>query len=119
MPTYNDFNSAGLAFFQQGLSGGIAAASTSAAISSVSVSTTPSVLQAANTSRKGLIAYNQGPSAVLIAYTTGVSSTNYSLSVGTGQYWEMPVPLYNQGMSVAVSTANTGGTATFLVTELS
>lgn len=124
MPTYNDFNSAGLAFFQTNTPGstnaGIAT-STSAVVSSVSVSTAPSVLQASNAGRKGLLAYSCAGSAspAVVAYTTSVSSTNFSFVLSPGSLWEMPVPLSNIGMSVAVSTALTGGTATVLVTELS
>ncbi len=100
---------------------GGAANSTAATITAISVTSTPSVLQASNTARKGLIAYSCSGSAspALIAYTTSVSSISFSLAINPGAYWEMPVPLSNIGLAVAVSTTVGSGTATILVTELS
>lgn len=99
-------------------------ASTTAAISSISATSTPLMLSstagsATANARKGLLAYNQGNAQVLIAYSTSVSTTSYSVALAAGAYWEMPVPLWLGGLSVAVSTALTGGTATVLATELS
>lgn len=92
--------------------------STAAAIGSAVATTSGTLLQAANASRKGLIVYNQGTSPALIAYTTVAGSTTYSFQLNATDYWEMPVPLSGVGMAVVVSTTLTGGTATVFVTEL-
>lgn len=99
-------------------------ASTTATITSVSATTTALMAgstagSATATARKGLLAYNQGSSQVLIAYSTAAGTTSYSAAIGSGVLWEMPVPIFVGGVSVAVSTTLTGGTATVLVTELS
>ncbi len=94
--------------------------STGLTISSVSVSTTPAIAGTTyNASRKGYTLYNQGTSAILVAYSTVAATTTYSLSLASGAYWEMPVPLSALPISVAVSTSLTGGTASAFISELS
>ncbi len=93
--------------------------STGASVSSVAVTTTAAVAGTTyNASRKGFTLYNQGTSAVVIAYTTVAATTTYSVSLASGAYWEMPVPLSALPISVAVSTTLTGGTASVFVSEL-
>lgn len=97
------------------------ASSTAAAIASVIATTSGGLLQAANTSRKGLIAYSCTGSGApaLVAYTTSGTATSFSLALNAGVLWEMPSPLSTLGMSVIVSTSYTGLTNTILMTELS
>ncbi len=93
--------------------------STAATISSISASSTPAVAGSTySAGRKGYLAYNQGSSPVLIAYSTAVSSANYSVQLNASDFWEMPVPLSALPMSIAVSTTLTLGTATVLITDL-
>lgn len=95
--------------------------STAAAITSVLATSSTNLLLAANTARKGVIAYSCSGSAnqAVISFTTTVTSTSFSFVMTPGQYWEMPAPLNTLGMAVGISTTLTGGTATVLVTELS
>ncbi len=98
-------------------------ASTTATISAVSATTTALMAgstagSAAATARKGLLVYNQGTAQVLLAYSTAASISSYSVAIGSGVLWEMPVPIFVGGLTVAVSTTLTGTTATVLVTEL-
>ncbi len=109
--------------FELSTSGGVVSYSvsptTSSSITSVSATTTATAV-AANTARKGLIAYSCSGSAntAIVSYSTAVTSISFSLAINPGAYWEMPVPLSLQGLGIAVSTTNTGGSATVLVTEL-
>ncbi len=103
------------------------AVSTAAAISAVAVTTAAAMAgstagSATKTALKGVIACSCTGSAstALLAYSTAASSTVFSVALVPGAYWEMPVPLYSGGLSLAVSTApGASGTATVLVTELS
>ncbi len=103
-------------------------ASTTATLTTVAATTAVATTMLSSTAgsatatgRKGLIAYSCSGSAApaLVAYSTAASSTVFSFVVIPGQLWEMPVPLFLGGLSVATSTASgAGGTATLLVTEL-
>lgn len=66
--------------------------STATAISAVtnSLSSTPSVLAAANTNRKGLTIFNTLNQTVFVDSVNTVSATSYMVAVPPGAYYELP-----------------------------
>ncbi len=103
------------------------AVSTAAAISAVAVTTAAAMAgstagSATKNALKGVIACSCTGSAStsVLAYSTAASSTVFTVVLVPGAYWEMPVPLFTGGLSLAVSTGlGASGTATVLLTELS
>ncbi len=101
------------------------AVSTTATVTSVAATTTPAMAgstagSATKNALKGVIAQSCTGSASpsVLAYSTAAGTTSFTVIIVPGAYWEMPVPLFVGGLSLAVSTTLTGGTATVLVTEL-
>lgn len=90
--------------------------SSSAALTTVTATSSASVLIAANTARRGLIISGSTAFPVFVAYSTLVSvSSNYTVLIPANAYWEMPSPVFTQGMGIVTSS----GSATVQVTELS
>lgn len=70
-------------------SGGVAA--TTAAITQVTAAAVSAQLAAASTSRVALSIYNGGSTNLLLAISTApASSTNYTIPIEPGGYWEAP-----------------------------
>lgn len=75
---------------QQQSSGGTVAATT-AAITQVNASATSVQLAAASASRLALAIYNGGSTNLLLAISTApASTTNYTVPIPPGGYWESP-----------------------------
>ena len=80
-----------------------------------SLSTTASILVAANANRKGLTIYNNLMTTVFIDTIATVSSTAYMIALPAGAYYEMPASdcLYTGALSAILPT----GTGSILVRE--
>jgi hypothetical protein len=73
-----------------GLIGRPAPAATSN-VSRVAGATSDTTLKTANTARLGLLLYNESTATCYVKYGTGASATSYTVQMGPGAYWEMPV----------------------------
>jgi hypothetical protein len=81
-----------------------------------SVTTTVSIVVAANPDRKGLTLYNLGNAAVYIGYTNALtSSVGVSIVIAKGGIYEFPDPVE----VVDIYAITSSGTATLEVTEKS
>ncbi len=90
--------------------------SSSAALTTVTATSSASVMIAANTSRRGLIVQGSTAFPVFIAYSTLVAtSSQYTVNIPLGNMWEMPPPIFTQGIGIVTSS----GSAVVQVTELS
>jgi hypothetical protein len=87
----------------------------SATLSAVNSATSSAQLVAANTSRNGLLLFNDDANAAYIKYGTTASSTDYTVKIDSGAYWEMPKPIYT-GRIDAIWAAD--GSGALRVTEL-
>lgn len=85
----------------------------SAAPISNSLSTTQSVLCAANSDRKGLIIFNTSGVTVFIDYANTVTTSDYAFSLVTGAFYEMPMPIYTGALHAIIAS----GTASIEVRE--
>lgn len=83
--------------------------------SNVTAATADTQVLAANTSRTGVLIFNDSTATMYLAYgSTAASTTSYSVQIGAGAYWEMPKPVYT-GVLKAVWEAENGAAR---VTEL-
>ena len=83
----------------------VPARSTLASVDRVSASTSAVTLAAANVFRMGLFLYNDSTSEAFVKYGAGATSTDYTIKMGAGSYWEMPSPICTVEISCAWSTA--------------
>jgi hypothetical protein len=86
-----------------------------ATLSNVSDAATSAPLVEANSSRKGLLVFNDSDQALYLKYGDNASSTSFTVKIAAGGYWEMPKPIY-RGRIAGVWAANSSGAAR--VTEL-
>jgi hypothetical protein len=84
-----------------------------AAISSVSVSTTSATLSASSSARKGLTIYNGASGALYVAFAATATTSAYTVQVAAGGYYEVPF-----GYTGAVSGILASGTGSALVTTI-
>ena len=85
------------------------------ALSNGAASDTSSTLKAANTSRRGLLIFNDADKPLLLKYGAVASPTSFTVKIAAGGYWEMPQPVY-QGIIDGIWEAGPTGAAR--VTEL-
>lgn len=76
------------------------------ALSNVTASVADTVLLAANTDRIGMALYNESTAGLKLKYGSGASATSYTVSMGGGAYWVMPVPQYTGQINGIWSAAN-------------
>jgi trimeric autotransporter adhesin len=88
-------------------------------ITSVTATTASQTLLASNTSRVFASIYNGGSrNAYIVLSSTAASTTNFSIQLLTGSYWEFPVDYIGQ-INIIWSTVGASSlTGTALVTEL-
>lgn len=91
----------------------VQARSTIASVSRVPASLLAVSLSAANPMRMGLLLYNDSTSDAYIKYGTGATSTDYTIKMVGGSYWEMPSPM----TTVEITCAWTTATGAMQVTE--
>jgi hypothetical protein len=80
-----------------------------------SLSTTQSVLCAANSNRRGLTIFNTSSSTIFIDYSNTVTTSDYAFSLVAGAFYEMPMPIYTGALHAILSS----GTASIEVREFS
>lgn len=90
------------------------APSGTATLANVAASATSVTIDAANTSRKGLLLVNDSTASCFVKYGATASATSYTVFMGPGAYWEMPKPIYT-GTIDGIWTAAAGN---MRVTEL-
>lgn len=90
-------------------------ASASAAVSNVASSASSVTLKAANTSRRGLLIFNDSTQVLYVKYGATASTSSYTVQIAAGGYWEMPQPPYT-GVVDGIWAASNGNAR---VTELS
>lgn len=77
------------------------------AIANVAASTSSVTLQAANNARRGLIVYNDSESILYLKYTSGASSTSFTVRIEPFQAWVMPEPVFT-GLVAGIWVTATG-----------
>lgn len=87
----------------------------SATLSTLASTAASQTALAANTSRKGVIAYNSDAYAVLLKYGATASASSFTVRIPSGGTWEMPEPVYT-GIIDAIWEAN--GSGSLFLTEL-
>jgi len=70
------------------------AVSATSTLANVASSATNVTLRAANTARLGLLMYNDSTSSCYLKYGATASATSFTVFLGPGAYWEMPMPIY-------------------------
>ena len=93
----------------------VPARSTIAAVDRVSASATAVTLAAANSMRMGLYLYNDSTAVAYVKYGTGATSTDYTIQMSAGSYWEMPNPV----STVEITCAWASATGAMQITEVS
>lgn len=85
-----------------------------ASVSSVASAITNQTASAANSSRRGWLAYNNSSAVCYIKFGATASSSSFTVALDAGGYYEMPQPIYLGQIDVIWATAN----GALLVTEL-
>lgn len=91
----------------------VPARSTLATVTRVAASATAVTLAAANSFRMGLFLYNDSSADAFVKYGAGATSTDYTIKMGAGSYWEMPSPIN----TLLISCAWASATGAMQVTE--
>jgi hypothetical protein len=94
--------------------GGTSSTSGTATISTVVASASTAVILNANTSRKGMILYNDSASAMYLAYAATASTSAFTFKIPANSGFEMPGPTYTGTLS-AIWDSTTGNAR---ITEL-
>ncbi len=84
-----------------------ATVSQSATVASVACSTTVATLLAASGSRKGATVYNNAAVDLYVKFGSAASSTDFTVKLGPGDYFEVPVPTYG-GIITGTLASSTG-----------
>lgn len=72
----------------------VPSAADNAAVTRVSSSATSVTLKAVNTGRRTLSIFNDSGAVLYVKYGTTASTTDYSVQVAAGAYFEAPQPCY-------------------------
>ena len=88
----------------------LAATPATATLANVASSATNVTLQAASTSRRGLIIVNDADVAVCVKFGATATATSYTVKIAAAGYYEMPVPIY-QGIVDAIWVSAPTGAA--------
>ena len=88
---------------------------TTAVVTSVAASVSSVTLLAANTGRRGGTFYNDSSATLYLKFGASASSTDFTVPLIAGAYYEMPWPVYT-GLVAGVWASATGAAR---VTELS
>lgn len=99
----------GIVDARQGVAGGAAVTSQATATAAVDA-------VAANANRRGLIIENDSTAKLRIKYGSGAAAGSFTVSLKSGGYWEMPLPIYTGVISMIWDVADAGGKA--VITEL-
>lgn len=86
-----------------------------ASLANVASSASNVTLKAANTSRRGLLIFNDADKVLNVKYGATASSTSFTVQIAAGGYWEMPQPIY-QGIVDGIWASGPTGSAR--ITEL-
>jgi hypothetical protein len=86
-----------------------------AAVTAVASAATNTTLKAANTARIGLTIYNSDANALYVKMGATATTSDFSVVIPSGGYWEMPQPCY-RGIVDGIWAADGSGSAH--VTEL-
>lgn len=84
-------------------------------LANVASSATSVTLQAASTSRKGLIIYNDSTATLFLKYGATASATSFTYFLAAGATWEMPSPLFTGIIDGIWASANGNARVTELV----
>jgi hypothetical protein len=79
---------------------------TSAAPVQVASSATVVTLKASNTSRRGLLIFNDSTSAVFVKYGATATSSDFTVKIAAAGYFEMPAPIYTGQVTGIWASAN-------------
>ena len=85
-----------------------------ASVTPVGSSDSAVTLKAANTSRRGLLVYNDSTANLFLKLGSGASSSSFTFKLEAGDYYELPRPMYT-GIVTGIWSAVNGNA---LVTEL-
>lgn len=85
----------------------VEADATTATLANVAASATSVTLQASNTARKGLYIFNDSTASLYVKFGTTASSTSFTVFMGPGAYYELPLPVYS-GRVDGIWTSATG-----------
>jgi hypothetical protein len=77
-----------------------------AAVTSPASSATNGTLLAANIARIGMTVFNDSTATLYMKYGATASLTSFTVQMGPGAYWEMPVPIYTGQIDGIWSAAN-------------
>jgi len=91
---------------------GIASSATLASIASSATSTT---LQAANSNRIGWLIHNDSTSALKVKFGATASATSFTVEIPSGDYFEMPTPIYTGVIDGIWDSANGSARVTELI----
>jgi hypothetical protein len=77
-----------------------------ATVTNGTASTATITLAASNTSRKGLVVYNNSTSDMYLKYGSGGNPNDFTVKILAGGYWEMPAPIYTGIVTGAWDSVN-------------
>ncbi len=80
--------------------------SATATLSNVASSASTTQILAANSSRRGMMIYNDSTSVLYLSFAATASTSSYSLQLAANSFYEMPVPIYTGVISGIWASAN-------------
>lgn len=90
----------------------------SATVTRVSVTNQLQTPVAANDNREGLMIFNDSDRTLLVSFGSTVSSTNFSLKIPAGGYYESGATVYTGAVHITWIDPNIDGTGAALITEM-
>lgn len=79
----------------------------SATVARVATSTSATTLLAAGPSRSMVMIVNESAAILYVKFGSAASATDYSVQVGAGGYYELPLPLYG-GVVTGILASGSG-----------
>lgn len=79
-----------------------------AEVSSVAASADNQTLAAADSSRRGLMVFNDSDKDLYVKYGATASTASFSVRIAAGGYWEMPQPIFLGIIDCVWATGPTG-----------
>ncbi len=89
-----------------GVSGGAVAKAGSASLTSVASSASNVMLLASSASRIGVLIVNDSTATLYLKYGPLATTSDYSVKLEPGSYWEMPQPIFTGQLDGIWSSAN-------------
>lgn len=69
-------------------------AATTATLANVTSSASNTTLQASNADRIGWACFNDSTAALFVKFGATASSSSFTVKIGAGGFYEMPIPIY-------------------------